>query len=75
MSLVCSPLKMKDIRRLYVNTSEGDKLGYIDLATMEVVTESEASDAELRSALSVLGSPSDVVRTARSFVKRHRRRL
>lgn len=53
---VYSPWKMKDIRRLYVNTAEGVKLGYIDLATLDVVPDTDATEHELRAALSALGS-------------------
>lgn len=58
---VYSPWKMKDLRRLYVNTAEGDKLGYIDLASLDIVPDSAATELELRAALSALGSAPEVL--------------
>lgn len=52
--LVYSPWKMKDVRRLYVNTVEGEKLGYLDLGTLDVFPESAATEVLLRSALRAL---------------------
>ena len=54
---------MKDIRRLYVNSAEGKKLGYVDLATLDVVLDSEATELELRAALSALGATAEASRT------------
>jgi len=60
---VYGPWKMKDIRRLYVNSAEGKKLGYVDLATLDVVLDSEATELELRAALSALGATAEASRT------------
>lgn len=54
--LVYSPWKMKDVRRLYVNTDDGGKLGYLDLATLDIVPEAPEHESDLRSALQALGS-------------------
>ncbi|HEX9227555.1 MAG TPA: hypothetical protein VF885_13005, partial [Arthrobacter sp.] len=48
------PWKMKEIRRLYVNLTDGTKVGYLDLATLEKVPESAATSALLADALAEL---------------------
>lgn len=55
-ALVYSPWKMKDVRRLYVNTEDGGKLGYLDLATLDVVPDTPENESQLRTALQALGS-------------------
>lgn len=48
------PWKMKEIRRLYVNLTDGTKVGYLDLATLERIPESVATSSLLDVALSEL---------------------
>lgn len=48
------PWKMKEIRRLYINLTDGTKVGYLDLATLERVPESAATSALLAVALAEL---------------------
>lgn len=48
------PWKMKEIRRLYINLTDGTKVGYLDLATLEKVPESAATSALLADALAEL---------------------
>lgn len=66
--LVYSPWKMKDVRRLYVNTEDGGKLGYLDLATLDVIPENPENESDLRSALQALGS-SAVAPSSRAAAK------
>ncbi|WP_354215022.1 nuclease-related domain-containing protein [Arthrobacter sp. UYCo732] len=61
---VYNPWKMKDVRRLYINLTDGTKVGYLDLATLDAVPEGAATSDLLQRALAGL-SP---VTAARRFI-------
>jgi hypothetical protein len=51
---VYNPWKMKDVRRLYINLTDGTKIGYLDLATLDAVPESGSTAEQLQRALAGL---------------------
>lgn len=62
---VYNPWKMKEVRRLYINLTDGTKLGYLDLATLDAVPEPGSTEGLLQLALAGL-SP---VTTARRLIQ------
>lgn len=53
-TFVYNPWKLNERRRLYINLQDGAKVGYLDLATMAAVPESQESAGLLRQALAGL---------------------
>lgn len=51
---IYNPWKLKEIRRLYINLTDGTKVGYLDLATLDAVPESVATVRMLEQALAGL---------------------
>jgi hypothetical protein len=51
---VYNPWKLKELRRLYINLTDGTKVGYLDLATMDAVPEPGYSGELLQRALAGL---------------------
>jgi hypothetical protein len=62
---VYNPWKLKELRRLYINLTDGTKVGYLDLATLDAVPESVATVRMLELALAGL-SP---FASARRFIQ------
>ncbi|MBG0738888.1 NERD domain-containing protein [Paeniglutamicibacter antarcticus] len=64
VEFVYNPWKLKDLRRLYINLSDGTKVGYLDLATLDAVPDSAGTGDLLQRALAGL-SP---LTAARHFI-------
>jgi hypothetical protein len=62
---VYNPWKLKELRRLYINLTDGTKVGYLDLATLDAVPESVSTVRMLELALAGL-SP---FASARHFIQ------
>lgn len=60
---IFSPWKMKEIRRLYVNLADGEKLGYLDLADLKLYPETPKQADRLRHAITMLGSEASTTAT------------
>lgn len=59
---VYNPWKLKELRRLYVNLTDGSKVGYLDLATLDAVPEPGVTGELLQRALAGLSPPAAVRR-------------